>query len=347
MLNDIISRHIAQSGPISIAQFMAYALSHPEFGYYQTTDPFGGKGDFTTAPEISQVFGELIGIWCAHQWQQMGCPSSVIFVEVGPGRGTLMQDLLRGTRHVPGFHTALNIHMVETSPLLKTMQQSVLTAYPGICWHENLVDVPDGPLLLVANELFDALPIHQYVKTGTGWRERLLGLNKERKLAYHLSPVVPFEEELDLSHPDAPEGSLVEVCPMGLAILHEITRRLKAQHGAALIIDYGYDTPPYSNTLQALKFHKHHPTLADIGDADISAHVDFSALQTYSLKQGVSTSAILPQRNFLLAMGIEHRLQALLKNANESQHQELTTAAHRLIDPQQMGTLFKVLELHA
>ncbi len=223
---------IREEGPISIARYMAEALGNKDHGYYMTRDPLGRRGDFITAPEISQIFGELIGLWCASSWRAMGAPDPVIVAELGPGRATLMADALRAARVMPGFAAAARLHLVETSPVLRSLQEAKLKA----SWHDRLDDVPEGPLLLIANEFFDALPVRQLVRTGDGWRQRRVGLNEAGGFA-----AVPGA---DITMPpaelaDAPVGSVVELRPEGVALAADIARRVANHGGAALIIDYG------------------------------------------------------------------------------------------------------------
>jgi NADH dehydrogenase [ubiquinone] 1 alpha subcomplex assembly factor 7 len=268
----ILSERIRACGPIPVSEFMAQALSHPEHGYYMGRDPFGMAGDFITAPEVSQMFGELIGLWCALVWQSMGSPGRVVLAEIGPGRGTLMSDLLRATRALPPFASALDVHLIETSPSLRNRQAQALTDR-SVEWHERFEDLPDGPLLLVANELFDALPIRQLEKAAGLWHERVVALDEAGGFTFALGPVVA-DPPLAPAVLEAADGALAEICPQGRDLATAIARRLAHQGGAALIIDYGYGKSTAGDSLQALKSHKHHPVLSGPGTADITAHVD-------------------------------------------------------------------------
>jgi NADH dehydrogenase [ubiquinone] 1 alpha subcomplex assembly factor 7 len=336
-LKTYIKNLIKQNGPISIAQFMNEALAHPEHGYYQKQDPFGASGDFITAPEISQVFGELIGIWCADTWVAMG-GGKIAIAELGPGRGTLMQDLLRGTKHIPNFHTNISIHMVETSPALTVIQQQKLSAYKNISWHQTIDSLPDEPLLIIANEFFDALPIIQYQKAHDGWHERLVGLDNTGELAIVLS------SSMGDIFGDAADGAVLEICPQGIAIVQSLATRI-AKHGCgALIIDYGYATTDYRSTLQALKAHKYHNIFDNIGDADITAHVDFAAIAA-AAKNIVNVSDVVTQGSLLLALGIKIREKQLLEKATAAQQADIISSTDRLINPEQMGSLFKAIAL--
>lgn len=328
--------------PLTIADFMAKALTH----YYGTRDPLGKLGDFTTAPEISQLFGEMLGIWCALSWQQMGCPSKLALIELGPGRGTLMQDILRATRHVAGFHKALTIHMVETSPTLKQQQQQLLAGY-NIHSHDDLSDIGEGDFILIANEFFDALPIHQYHKTASGWKERCVSEDKGT-LCFTLmdsAGCITLEEE----HPLAPLGAILEICPAAHAIIQAISTRIKHHNGMALIIDYGYDFPPprtlYGDTLQAMKSHQYQSILDNIGEADITAHVDFAALRNTALTAGATVFGSITQQQLLERLGIHLRAEKLLATASISQQNTIISGLTRLTSPQEMGTLFKALSL--
>ena len=233
-LADLLLARIARDGPISIASFMADALMHPVHGYYATRDPFGAAGDFTTATEISQMFGELIGLSLAQVWLDQGAPDPVTLAELGPGRGTLMADILRATAAVPGFHAAVTVHFVETSPHLRALQAERV---PQARWHDRIDTLPDAPLLLVANEFFDALPIRQFIRAGAGWRERMVGA-QDGHLFFGLSDAAPLAllaPRLD----DTQDGDLVEHCPALPGIVAAIAGRIAAHGGAALVIDYG------------------------------------------------------------------------------------------------------------
>ena len=249
---------------------MAEALGHPRLGYYRKALPVGAAGDFTTAPEISQMFGELLGAWLAERWLAMGRPPGVRLVELGPGRGTLMADALRATRGVPGFHAAIDLHLVEINEQLRALQGQALAAYKPT-WHARFDDVPEGPLLLVANEFFDALPVRQFEKTARGWTERMVGLDDDGNLRLALAPgVTPFASAL----PDAAVGAQAEICEAGLALAGAIGERLERHGGWALIVDYGHDGA-LGASLQAVRGHRGADILDRPGETDLSAHVDF------------------------------------------------------------------------
>ncbi len=331
-------------GSINIAEFMAEALMNHEHGYYQKTSPFGKAGDFVTSPEISQVFGELIGIWCAHSWQQMGMPSDFNLVELGPGRGTLMHDLLRGTKNISGLHAAMNIFMFEGSSKLQQIQKNCLSSYARkITWINKIEHLPtDKPCIIIANEFFDALPIHQYVKQNGKWCERVISFASDKYLKFLLTQKEAINRVIDLKHPNADDGSFVETCPAAITIFKELSKLIHSKGGAGLIIDYGYDKYGYENTLQAVKNHSYHPVLENPGEADITAHVDFVALQEAACDCKI-TPYLTTQRDFLLSMGIETRKNTLLNNADNSQKNDIISSIDRLINPKEMGSLFKVL----
>ncbi len=338
---------IASSGPLSVEQYMAEALGHPEHGYYKRGDPFGAAGDFITAPEVSQMFGEIVGLWCAVTWQQMGRPAPVSLVELGPGRGTLLADALRAGQRVPAFRAAVEVHLVETSPSLRRRQRQSLQGL-GARWHDRFADVPGGPVLLIANEFFDALPIRQFKRTADGWRERLVDVDSETGgLRFVLAPRPTSAMALiPPSVAGAPVGSVAETCPGGLRLAHEVALRVAADGGAALIIDYGPARSAPGNTLQAVKRHRSHPVLEDPGTADLTAHVDFAALARVAGKDaGAKVFGPVEQAVFLRLLGIEARAAALIETATPVQRDEIAAALRRLTDADQMGSLFKALAI--
>jgi NADH dehydrogenase [ubiquinone] 1 alpha subcomplex assembly factor 7 len=332
-----IARRIALTGPISVADFMAEALGHPTLGYYRRALPLGAAGDFTTAPEISQMFGEMIGAWLAERWQAMGQPSPVRLVELGPGRGTLMADALRATRGVPGFHAALDLHLVETNAALRAEQAAALAAYTP-AWHERFDGVPPGPLLLVANEFFDALPVRQFHKTARGWRERMVGLGPDGEtLSFALAPGgTPFASFL----PDAAEGAEAELCEQGRALCAEIGVRVRRDGGWALIVDYGYDASGPGSSLQAVRGHRGAGVLDRPGETDLSTHVDFASLAAASQARAFGP---VGQGDFLKWLGITQRAEILTASASPAQRHAIDAGLERLIAPDQMGTLFRVM----
>src|SRR3984957_4647590 len=290
-LGDDIRALIGQEGPISLERYMTLALTHPTHGYYMKRDPFGAEGDFTTAPEISQMFGELIGLWAAEIWAAMGGPNPLRLIELGPGRGTLMSDALRAARVAPEFRAALDVCLIETSPALAAIQHdTLLTAGAPVSWAAQLEDAPDGPAVMIANEFLDALPIRQYVRGPRDWRERLVGLDGLGKLTFGLSP----EPERSIKGP-AEEGDLLEINAAGHRLMFEIGARLARQGGAALFIDYGHTATGFGDTLQALRAHRMVDPLLDPGEADITAHVDFAAMARSARAAGAAVYGPIDQ----------------------------------------------------
>jgi NADH dehydrogenase [ubiquinone] 1 alpha subcomplex assembly factor 7 len=335
-LGEYLKQHISQNGPIDVGQFMGLCLGHPEHGYYMKRDPFGAGGDFTTAPEISQMFGEMIGVWAADTWMKMGSPSHFILLECGPGRGTLMADLLRGTKHVPGFHAACKVHLLEMSPVLKEMQREALKGYE-VRWHETLADMPrNHPVIVIANEFLDALPFRQFEKTKEGWRERYVGYSPSRGFHY-MYVATPMSFDVD--------GSVFEISPARVHFLQNINDILKAADGAALFIDYGHAKSAAGDTFQALYKHQYVPVFEHAGDADLTSHVDFEPLKAVSEETGLKVYGPKTQGEFLKALGIEARAIILSEKASEAQRGDIENALRRLIAPDQMGELFKVMGL--
>lgn len=334
----LIAARIRANGPISLADYMAECLLHPQHGYYSTREPFGTVGDFTTAPEISQMFGELLGLSLAQSWLDQGAPSPFALAEIGPGRGTLMADVLRATRGVPGFHEGLRLWLIEASPRLRAVQAQTLQAHAPT-WTGAVHDLPALPLFLLANEFFDALPIRQFQRTGPAWRERLVGVQADR-ICLGLGPILPVAD-LDVRLADTTEGQIVETCPAALPIISEIGRRMATQ-GAALIIDYG-GWHALGDTFQALRAHAPVDPFATPGEADLTAHVDFAALARAA---SPAAHAYTTQGHLLTALGIAQRSTRLAQNLTGAALQSHLAATRRLTAPSEMGTLFKVLALY-
>jgi len=338
LLPHLLAR-IRQTGPLTIADYMAECLTHPVHGYYTTRDPLGAGGDFTTAPEISQMFGELLGLCLAQTWIDHGAPAPFALAELGPGRGTLMADILRATRGVPGFHAGAEVHLVEVSPALRTRQAEALTGHSPL-WHDRIESLPDLPLFLVANEFFDALPIRQFLRTGGVWAERVVGATGDR-LAFGLTPPVPLAS---LSHrlEDTDEGDLVEVSAAADAVAEQIGARVAEHGGAAVIVDYG-GWRSRGDTLQALRAHAKVDPLDAPGTADLTAHVDFETITGAGRRSGAAVTAMTPQGVLLERLGIVERARALAGGGRS----DLVAAAHRrLTHPQEMGDLFKATALY-
>jgi NADH dehydrogenase [ubiquinone] 1 alpha subcomplex assembly factor 7 len=343
-----LRRRIAGAGPIPVAEYMTLCLTHPQYGYYMTRDPFGAGGDFVTAPEISQMFGELLGLWTAGVWQIMGAPENVRLVELGPGRATMMRDALRAAMVLPGLCDALVVHFVEVSPALEQRQRSVLEGIDiPMQWHKSLADVPDGPMIILANEFFDALPVHQAVKQADGWYERAIGVDAVGNFAFVLGrePIPHFEKSLPHSIRQVEIGQIFEWRPDRDAL--ELGRRVLHGHGAALVIDYGHVESATGDTLQAVGRHSYVNPLAAPGLVDLTAHVDFQALAQASESMGARALGPIDQGEFLRRLGIEQRAMALRAHAKHDQVPRIEQALRRLTmtGPTGMGGLFKVLAL--
>jgi NADH dehydrogenase [ubiquinone] 1 alpha subcomplex assembly factor 7 len=331
----IFRRLIASAGPISLMQYMGEANAR----YYADRDPLGAAGDFVTAPEISQMFGELIGLWLADMWINGGREEPVHYVELGPGRGTLASDALRTARR---YGLVPTIHFVEASTALKDVQ---LAAVPGAQWHHDLSSVPMyGPVLVVANEFLDALPVRQLVKTPDGWRERMIIAEGERFAC--IAGSQPMDAAVPEPRRNAEPGTIIETSPGAAATVYEVAGRLVDQGGAALFIDYGHDQPRDGSTLQAVRQHRKADPFVNPGEADLSAHVDFAALAPIVLSRGCRWLGTVPQGRWLRNLGIEARAQALSLAAPEHAV-AIQTATERLVGEGQMGLLFKVMGLAA
>ena len=338
-LRERLAAEIAAHGPMTLAAFMERCLLDPEHGYYATRDPIGAAGDFTTAPEISQMFGELLGLALAQAWMDQGSPPRFTLAEAGPGRGTLMADLLRAARKAPGFREAAELHLIEASAPLRERQAEAL-AGENPCWADRLEDLPDGPVFLVANEFFDALPVRQAVREGGAWRERMVGL-RGGDLTFGLSDPKPVAA---LSHrlADTRQGDVVEFSPAAQTAAEEIGRRIAAFGGAAVIVDYG-GRDSLGDTFQAVRGHRRADPLAEPGMADLTAHVDFKALARAA---PCRATAATPQGVFLERLGIGQRAQALAQSLDGAAAESHWAAHRRLTHPDEMGTLFKAMGLH-
>jgi len=347
-LAELLRQRIATTGSISVAEYMAEALGHPEHGYYMRRDPFGRAGDFTTAPEVSQMFGELIGLWCRVMWEAMDRPAPFDLVELGPGRGTLMADALRAATKSSGgraLAAAVRLHMVETSLKFRQCQRQTMSdAHPTFqpIWHDRFETVPAGPLIVVANEFFDALPVHQYVCNGGAWLERRIGVDGQ-SFAFVLEP--SSDSALPPELADVTDGSLVEICSAAGTITRDIGARIARFGGVALVIDYGHRRSAPGDTLQAVRNHTYADVLKSPGEADLTHHVDFEALIRAATANGVVPFGPIPQMVFLSRLGIAARAETLLAKASPDQAVTIRSAAHRLVHPREMGEIFKVLAL--
>jgi NADH dehydrogenase [ubiquinone] 1 alpha subcomplex assembly factor 7 len=334
-LHDILTAQINAQGPMRLDSYMATCLLHPEHGYYTSRTPFGTAGDFITAPEISQMFGELIGLTLAQAWLDQGAPNPFTLVELGPGRGTLMADMLRACARVPGFMEAVNIVLLEASPALRTVQAKTLRDHiPN--WIDTIEQLPEQPTFLVANEFFDALPIRQFIREGTNWRERQVGVS-DGALVFGLGPAQPqpaLAHRLD----DTKDGDLIEDCAAAAPILSILCNRIAQHGGGALVFDYG-DWRTLGDTLQAIQNHAAADPLAAPGHADLTAHVDFEALLRAT--PPCTASRVTPQGVFLERLGITARAQTLAQTLSGAALDAHIAAHRRLTHPQEMGNLFK------
>jgi NADH dehydrogenase [ubiquinone] 1 alpha subcomplex assembly factor 7 len=335
----LIKRH----GPISVADYFANALGHNRHGYYRTRDPFGVAGDFTTAPEISQVFGELIGLWTLQCWRQMGEPAAFNLVELGPGRGTLMADLMRAGKTDPAFQAAADIHLVETSTVLRQAQNQTLGQH-NPTWHGDLATLLPGPTILLANEFLDALPIQQFEMCDGEWFERLVDLDAQSQLTFTLAQN-PHEDVEVGDFPKVENGTIFEVSPAREAMVGRIAKRLKQHGGYALLIDYGHARPGQGDSLQAVSGHEFVDVLHNPGNVDLSSHVDFTALRRPAEAAGARSYPLLTQARFLGNLGIALRAEQLLKGMDEDGQEDFQAGIDLLISPDNMGEMFKVLAL--
>ena len=344
-LQSEIKKLIKSSGPMPVWRYMELCLTHPSHGYYISRDPLGREGDFTTAPEVSQMFGELLGLWVGSVWKAMGSPSLLRLIELGPGRGTLMADALRALRVLPPLYQALSIHLVEINPVLREKQKAALSGVRIIAWHDSLDQVPNGPAVILANEYFDVLPIHQAVKRETGWHERTVEIDDGGKLAFGFAPdpMPRFEVLLPPLVRAAPVGAVFEW--RSDTEIMKIATRMRDQGGAALIIDYGHIRSDAGDTFQAIARHSFADPLKNPGQADVTAHVDFQALARAAEDLGARVHGPVPQGEFLKWIGIETRAVTLMAKASLEVSEDISSALKRLTGDGRgaMGSMFKVL----
>lgn len=346
-LKDALVALISEEGPISVERYMALCLGHPTLGYYTTRDPFGADGDFTTAPEISQIFGELLGLWAAQVWLDMGAPVSCRLIEIGPGRGTLMADALRAmARALPAAADRLAVHMVETSPVLRRRQQAALGERASrITWHERIEPALDGPVIILANELLDALPVRQFIATPDGWRERLVGLSADGGLCFGLAPGTTACLGALL-----PAGTVLEVPQAADGLVGTLAAHVGSQGGAALLIDYGAAEAGTGDTLQAVQRHRFVDPLAEPGEADLTTQVQFARVRTAAMASKARVHGPVEQGVFLARLGLAERAEALMRHASQPQAAAIAAATERLAGmdgraPTAMGILFKAIAL--
>ena len=345
-LKDRIAGLIGATGPIPVSEYMALCLFDPYDGYYTTREPFGASGDFVTAPEISQMFGELVAVWLYQAWQEAGRPQPATFAEIGPGRGTLIKDMLRTWSRIdPELADKVSFALIETSPRLVDIQRQTLanqSARPD--WHQTIDTLPRQPLFIIGNELFDAVPIRQFVHAGESWRERMIGLDDNDELRFFAGAGSVDPTLLPDDAADAPEGAIAELAPSRVALMAAIAERIANQGGAGLFIDYGHLQPGVGDTLQALRRHQSEDVLANPGEADLTSHVDFAALAAAVRSHGLDAQ-MTTQGEFLLGMGLLERAGALGANADDQARQAISDAVERLAGRDAMGELFKVLKI--
>jgi NADH dehydrogenase [ubiquinone] 1 alpha subcomplex assembly factor 7 len=346
-LAERLKKRIARDGPISVSDYMEACLADAHAGYYRTRQPIGLKGDFITAPEISQIFGELLGLWAVAVWQAMGEPSRVTVAELGPGRGTLMADAVRAWRSVPKFLESVTIALVETGPSLRETQRATLRGSPAsVRWHNSIEGVPQGPLIVIANEFIDALPVRQFMRQGSVWRERCVSVGGNGNLGFALGDAI---EDRDLPEAlrglGAPDGAIFETRPALAPLLTALAARAVKAPLAALFIDYGHEQSGLGDTLQAVHRHKYADPLAAPGETDLTAHVDFAEMKRSAKALGLEAYGPMPQGEFLLKLGLEARRDRLLREARPDQREAIVSGAARLASPSAMGVLFKVLAL--
>lgn len=335
-LTKILLRQIEQSGPITVAEYMTQCLLHPKHGYYTTHQPLGSEGDFVTAPEISQMYGEMLGLCLAQAWMDQGAPTPFTLAELGPGRGTLMADILRATRSVTGFHDAAQITLVEASPVLQKLQAEALTGFEAH-WVSNVTELPEQPLFIVANEFFDCLPISQFMRTEHGWQEQMIGA-KDGVLGFILAATTPIEV-----FGDALLGTMLETCPSAVAITSELAQKIATHGGAGLIVDYG-DWAPAGDTIQAVQNHQKTDVLQDCGASDLTAHVNFQSLAKAATPHA-QVSGLTSQGVLLELLGITARAQTLAASLQGGALENHISAHRRLTHPDEMGHLFKALAI--
>jgi len=339
-----IVRQIRASGPIPLAEFMHWCMADPGDGYYANREAIGAKGDFITAPEISQMFGEMIGIWAVERWEELGRPDSFNLVELGPGKGTLMSDLLRIGNAMPEFVAAAQVRMVETSDKLVAMQKQSLSEFGNVTWHKSIQEISNKPVIVIANEFLDVLPVRQYVKTGDEWREHAIGTNADDELVWTLGTGVLEKTSLPENADQEPEGAIFEISTIRESFIANTSEILKANCGAALFIDYGHAKSGFGDTVQALRAHGYTEILGEPGKADLTAHVDFEALQKVAESNGMAVKPLTTQGEFLLGLGLLERAGQLGRNQSPEIQESLTRQAERLALPEAMGNLFKVME---
>ncbi len=347
LLSVRLKAQIARIGPISVEHYMDVCLSDAAAGYYASKQPIGAAGDFITAPEVSQIFGELLGLWAYASWQSMGSPQQVVLAELGPGRGTLMADALRAVSRLPGFMDCATVALVETSqPLRRAQEETLAGAGVNVSWHETVESLPRGPLIVIANEFIDALPIRQLVWREGQWHERCVQIAANGGFEFCEGPSLVVEDlKRNAESRQLPEGSILEVRPAANAVIAALASRGKDSPLTALIIDYGHETTEYGDTLQAVSRHKFANPLHAPGNVDLTAHVDFGALKDAARDEGLTAYGPMSQRDLLSGLGLQVRLEKLCEDASPEQREALVAGVDRLVDPAAMGVLFKALAI--
>lgn len=347
LLSVRLKAQIARTGPISVERFMDVCMADATAGYYPSKQPIGAGGDFITAPEVSQVFGELLGLWAYAVWQSMGSPGRVILAELGPGRGTLMADALRGLRRLPGFMDSVKVALVETSgPLRRAQEDALADSGADISWHTRIEDLPPGPAIVLANEFIDALPIRQLVWRNGQWRERCVRIGADGGFAFCDGPPLAVESlRRNAELQQLPDGSILEIRPAANAVIAALAARAEDAPLAALLIDYGHGATACGDTLQAVSRHKFADPLQAPGNVDLTAHVDFGALKDAAEANGLLAYGPKPQGALLLELGLEARLERLCANASDDEREALVSGTRRLVDPAAMGVIFKALAI--
>lgn len=345
-------RERGEGGYLRIDEYMALCLGHPEHGYYMTRDPFGAEGDFTTAPEISQMFGELIGAWLADSWMKMGAPDKITLLECGPGRGTLMADILRATSRVAGFHQAINLHLLESSPMLRKAQETGLKGHDAT-WHADTESIPaDSPLMVIGNEFLDALPVRQFVcsdpQEQDSWQEKVVKLDINDTL--RIDKISTDKGDIGTLQPfliPPAKGDQVEVSLEQKRILEQFMNIMEKQGGIALFVDYGFVHSVSGDTLQAVTKHSYTDILESPGEVDITAHVNFAEISRFAMEKNMTVHGPVSQGDFLNRLGLELRAQKLHQSATEEQRRNIDAAVKRLSGKKtkenEMGDLFKVI----
>ena len=344
LLEQQLKSYIKAKGPVSVRAFMEACLYDPMHGYYRQGNPLGAEGDFITAPEISQMFGEMLGIWCVTTWQAMANPVPLQIIELGPGRGTLMADILRSLQRLHPNFEMISVHLVERSVTLKETQKKTLEG--SLCpvyWYNSLGEVPEGPSIIIANEFLDCFPVRQFIKTDKAWHERVVGLDETGNFAFMVGNEVPRGAIIPSRLFDSEPGSIFEFCPDFENVMKDVSRMAQRHPMAALFVDYGFEGPQTGETLQALRSHKQVSPFLSPGEVDLTAHVDFTALAALGIANGLKCYGPRDQGAFLSQLGIGARAEILVKNASEDQIEKLASDVVRLVAPEHMGALFKAL----